>query len=78
MSYLLEREAQRLVQTLRAMARDARQPGADPAVTLPDLAEKLEAAASGMEHELAELARARQREAARPVARGDERLWREP
>ena len=68
MSYLLEREAQRLAATLRAYARDARRPleaHEDPETILDSLARRLEAAASSLEHELAALEQARQRDAVR-------------
>lgn len=74
MSYLLEREAQRLAEALRAYARDARALLADDACVmtaeelLDRLAAKLDAGASGLEHELAALHQARERDAARQRA----------
>jgi hypothetical protein len=71
MSYQLEREAERLAEALRAYARDARRPleaSEDPDAILASIARKLDAAASSLEHELATLAAARQREAARQQA----------
>jgi phage shock protein A len=71
MSYTLEREAERLAAQLRAYARDARRPleaGEDPDAILEALAAKLVAAASGLEHELAAIHQARERDAARQRA----------
>jgi hypothetical protein len=71
MSYLLEREAQRLAESLRAYARDARRPleaGEDPADRLEGLATRLIAAAIGLEGELAQITQARQRESLRAAA----------
>jgi hypothetical protein len=80
MSYALEREAERLAESLRAYARDARRPlesGEDPDAILASIARRLDAAASNLEHELAAIHQARQREAARQAgAEPTARLYR--
>lgn len=77
--HLLEREAQLAARSLRALAADLEArlaAGDDPRVALTEATGRLSSVASGLEHELAHVAAARQQQAATQTARGTDRLWR--